>query len=275
MSFEIVLPGTNEKENSVKDLIISILIDNWPLTLKKVYNQIKKKYSVSVTYQAVHKAITELKEKKIVEKNNREYKLNINWIKNIKDFSEKLEESYKKERSCFETGNFSFDTVWELWPFFIDALKRDIFNAGNKSVCWIGNILINSQIGTEKEHNFYQEFFKKHRFIMVSKSSSLIDKIWKHYWEKMGVKVKVGVKMPINPTIDSFVIGDYVIQIFHTERESEIVKNLRKKVKKVSDIDMAKINDIYFKKFGKIHVVATKNTELASQLRSKVESLFK
>ena len=44
---------------SIKDIIIQILLEKYPLSLKEISTIIRKKRKVS--YQAVHKAITELK----------------------------------------------------------------------------------------------------------------------------------------------------------------------------------------------------------------------
>jgi len=273
MTLEFILPEMSGKRK-VKDLIVSILADEWPLTLKKIYNRVKK-YGKGASYQAVHKALNELIDKKVVEKNRREYKLNIKWIIDIKDFSEKLEKSYEEEKplSKIKKG-FSVNTIWELWPIFIEAFKKDIFNSNNKSICYIGHLVLNPQIGSEKQIEDYQELAKKYKFFMVATSHSLLNKIWKSYWEKLGVKVKIGAKINSNPSIDIFVVGNFIIQIFHPEKVIEKENKLREKVKKISDINMKDIHDIYFKKYGKIHVLVTENKELASKLREKVESLF-
>jgi len=275
MGVEIVLPEMGAKK-SVKDLVISILTDDWPLTLKRIYNQIKKRYAVSVTYQAVHKAINELKEKGVIKKEGKVYLIDKKWIENIKDFSEKLEKSYEEERplSKIKEG-FSVNTIWELWPIFIEAFKKDIFNSNNKSVCYVGHLVLNPQLGSEKQIEDYQELAKKYKFFMVATSHSLLNKIWKSYWEKLGVKVKIGAKLNSNPSIDIFVVGNFIIQIFHPEKIIEKENKLREKVKKVSDINIKDIHDIYFKNYGKIHVIAIKNKELSSQLRNEVELLFK
>lgn len=274
MTLEIILPETKESKG-IKDLIISILTNNYPLTLKKIHNQIKKKYVVRVSYQAVHKAVNELISKGIIEKKKKEYKLNIEWIRNIKDFCGKLEKNYKSKFSLKEPGNFTVNTIWELYLIFIDLFKSDIFKASNKSICFIGNIMLNPQIGSKKEIDDLKELSKKYKWFIISRNNSLLDRIWKTYWEKLGAKVKMGAKIFTNPSIDTFVVGDFIVQIFHNKKINENTRKFVKKVKKPSDIKIGSLHDLYFKNYGKIHVVTTKNEKLATLLRRKVEALFR
>ncbi len=91
------------KNKSTKDAIIEILSSEWPLSLKKIHNAIKKKYAISVTYQATHKAINELVDGGTLKKENREYQLSFNWINRIESFGKKLREDYLK-KDGFEAG---------------------------------------------------------------------------------------------------------------------------------------------------------------------------
>ncbi len=85
------------KNKSTKEAIIQILSSEWPLSLNKIHNKLKKKHSIGLTYQATHKSINELVEEKILHKEKKEYKLNIEWINNVEQFGKKLRESYIKK----------------------------------------------------------------------------------------------------------------------------------------------------------------------------------
>src|SRR3989344_1038038 len=73
-----------------KESIIKILSEKWPLTAKKIHNILKKDYSLSLTYQATHKSLTELTKNNILEKTKQGYSLNKEWIKNLEDVSKKI-----------------------------------------------------------------------------------------------------------------------------------------------------------------------------------------
>ena len=62
------------KKEAVKDLIILLLAEQWPLTARKIYYLVKK--SKTITYQAVHKTLQHLLREEIVardDKNKKEY----------------------------------------------------------------------------------------------------------------------------------------------------------------------------------------------------------
>ena len=83
----------NTNANS-KEKIIQLLSENWPLTGKEVYNRLMHEYSHEITYQGVHKALAELSEENIVEKNGSKYLLNHDWIDTNKKFFELMQERY-------------------------------------------------------------------------------------------------------------------------------------------------------------------------------------
>ena len=49
-----------ERESSTKEAIINILAENWPLTAKGLYFEIRSRKLFHVSYQAVHKTLNQL-----------------------------------------------------------------------------------------------------------------------------------------------------------------------------------------------------------------------
>ena len=92
------------KNKSTKRVIIDILSLEWPLSLNKIYSRLRGRYGAGITYQATHKAVKELTQEKILQKEKREYQLSIYWINNIENFGKKLKEDYlkKDQMSCIE-----------------------------------------------------------------------------------------------------------------------------------------------------------------------------
>ncbi len=83
----------NGKTKSLKENVILVLSRKWPLTAKRIYNEIKKETSVS--YQAVHKALKELAGENIIKEQGRQYQLNEAWIEQKRTFFENLFKYYK------------------------------------------------------------------------------------------------------------------------------------------------------------------------------------
>ncbi len=90
----VASPGCVNGGGKVKDAIVNVLGNEWPLSLKEIYFAVVRDYSLSVSQQAVHKALKKLVENKVLAKHERKYCLNLKWIREIKQFGTNLEEAY-------------------------------------------------------------------------------------------------------------------------------------------------------------------------------------
>ena len=93
----VISPGQVNGEGKVKDAIVNVLRNEWPLSLKEIYFAVIKNYSLNVSHQAVHKALKKLVENKVLVKQERRYCLNIAWIREIKQFGTSLEQAYQQQ----------------------------------------------------------------------------------------------------------------------------------------------------------------------------------
>ena len=132
MVFEIITPQLGKGKKSNKDLVISVLRDNYPLTLAKLTQSIKKLYHADVTFQGIRKAVNDLVDKKIIIKSDREYQLNKEWILELRDFIETLQESYFNKKSGVKDVQaigedikvYSFDNVIDLDVFWNRVINQ-------------------------------------------------------------------------------------------------------------------------------------------------------
>lgn len=86
-------------KNSVKDDIFTILGEEPRLSAKEIHARIKRK-GKNVTYQAVHKTLLHLAEQKVIDKENGKYRIQKNWIEQIKDHLTILEHQYQEKPSA-------------------------------------------------------------------------------------------------------------------------------------------------------------------------------
>ncbi len=107
----LILVGSTNRRKSVKFAIVEILSMEWPLSLKALHYLLSKKYALNVSYQAVHKAIKQLTENQIVEKDNRYYLLNMAWISKVKDFGKETELAYSSDTNFYKN---EFEVVASL-----------------------------------------------------------------------------------------------------------------------------------------------------------------
>src|SRR3989344_2091602 len=75
MTLSITLPLL-EKTSSVKDMAFSVLMHEFPLSLMKILNAVNKQYNKSFSFQAVRKAVLQLVEEGVLEKEGKEFSEN-------------------------------------------------------------------------------------------------------------------------------------------------------------------------------------------------------
>ncbi len=91
---ETLLWGLKKNSQQLKDIIIRVLSDTYPLTAKQLHKKITQSYRSGVSYQAVHQIANELVEQSILIKIKTEYMINIDWLNNLSDFAHCVKNFY-------------------------------------------------------------------------------------------------------------------------------------------------------------------------------------
>lgn len=86
-----------DKNSKLSDLILDTLNKNSNLTAKQIYYFIKNRFSITISYQAIHKTINDLVKKDILKKENKSYSINPIWLDFIESFVEKSREIKKND----------------------------------------------------------------------------------------------------------------------------------------------------------------------------------
>jgi predicted transcriptional regulator len=118
----LALPQLSGKSVSTRDQIISILSQEWPLTARALYAKVQKESDSALSYQAVHKALLNLEVEGIVERLGNGYQVNLEWVNNLKGFSDKILETYKLEKSSDFSGSKVVD-FYNPFDFFRGMLN--------------------------------------------------------------------------------------------------------------------------------------------------------
>jgi len=120
------------KKRNVREAIISVLGRKFPLSIKKIYNEINKEYKLGVTYQAVFKLIKEMAEENMLDKIEKEYQLNMGWIKDLENELSIIKKNYTGEKP-------KEDSMQKRTNKFVSKLGPEIKEyAGKDKVCIIG-----------------------------------------------------------------------------------------------------------------------------------------
>ncbi|MCK4550497.1 MAG: hypothetical protein KAT91_00940 [Candidatus Aenigmarchaeota archaeon] len=280
MVYENLLAGTQENM-STKDTIIYLLSIHWPLTARKIHNKMRKIYKTHITYQSVHKTLKSLEETGVLEKNNKEYQINIDWIRNIQQFATKLENTYVNKLQSFDwklieeskIKSIHFDNIANLDRFILlffektllDKKRKDITCCSYWTHAWWPIVL------NENNYSLLKKIINPSRFYMSFGAKSLAEIGCIKFFNKLGYPAKMGISMDVN--YEFVVFDDIAIQIYFPLELNKKIEKIHA-AKTVPDMDLNALSNIIFKQKYDITVIILKNKGIAEQLKSKVLENF-
>ena len=202
MAIEITTPSLGTAKKTTKDLVISTLMYDYPLTLAKITNSIKKKFHASVTFQGVRKAVNQLVENEVIKKTgekHKQYKLNKEWILKLRDFVEQMHESYYAKSSGIREVEaigedikvYTFDNLIDLDKFWDKLITKwfeaDKDNQKEKIYAQLSGHTwyVLGQLG---EETAILETIKKHNinFYIFANDNTFLDRWSKKYYNDLG-----------------------------------------------------------------------------------------
>ena len=284
MVFELVIPELGKKPKRVKDMIISILMDEYPLTAKKVFNVLKKRYGISITFQAVNKSVKILVSQGVLQKRGRDLSINRKWVFELRDFVETLQEKCFSERALpskiKDIGDvrvYRFDNLLDQDKFWCKLHDKWILEEGNKDKrpatwwgghCWwvVGQL--------DNEDKLVRQMVKyKTPMHWLSKGNAFLDKLASKYYVGKYLHYKYGDK-DSDRSVYIMAIGDYIFESTYPPNILKKLERFYKEVKTAKDMDLGKIMKI-LRQNADIRMTVMKNKVLADQLRENVLSRFK
>jgi len=282
MTVEIVLPEINSRKKNVKDLVFSVLLDCNPKTLTQLHREIKQKYNISVSFQAVLKAVNILYSEGILSKEGKFYSINKRWIFETRNFFDKIymeHFSVKKPMKKIEMGKdvtiytvsnlFELDRLWwDLLMNWAKNEKEDKRNVFRGSHCWW--LLLRLY-----EDFLLQEIFDQNKiktYNLISKNTPL-DKVSVKYHKSRGIfaKINTKIKEKINSDISSF--GAFLLKCEIPIFLYQKLEKIYIKSKSLQDLDLKEITDI-FNENTEIELRVIKDKFLADKVKEDVIGYF-
>ncbi|KYK24825.1 hypothetical protein AYK26_03010 [Euryarchaeota archaeon SM23-78] len=278
MSLTITIPELGKSKKSAKDLVISMLADEYPLTLAKLTNAIKRKFAASVTFQGVRRAVNHLVQDKVVEKKGKEYSLSKEWIWSLHDFAEKAQERYFSEtkvRDVQALGEdikiYTFDNLIDTDQFLNHLIGKWFEEEpGGTYLQKAGHAYF--MVGNLEEENRINELMKKLKvkFYTLVGGSSQLDKWAGNYFKNQGFYYK---SREGNTARYFAVYRDYVFQYETPLDLTKKIDAVCAKAKSFQDLDMVSLINLLKKKIG-VKVTVMRNSLMAEQLRNSILSYF-
>lgn len=250
---------------STRDLIIQTLIDDWPLSMRKIYMRVKKFRSAS--YHAVYKTVKQLVEEGILEEKDKEYLINKNWVKKIIDFGERLSSIYSR-KSSEGPNTFIFDSVAEADNYLMSLKSEE--NQKKIVQCrhlwWALFRPETAYLRMQKDKIYKNETY------VICKGNTVVDKWCAKFEKKIGKNVKLNVDCANN--CDVFVRGEMVIEVYYPKRLMKILNESYEAMKSIDRINVRNLLKNFYTRKSEVLVVLNKNRKISERIREETLASF-
>jgi hypothetical protein len=285
MTLTLTLPQLGEKA-STKDYVITVLGYDWPLSIKKIFNLIKKRYAYKSTYQAVFKAVGELLADGVIEKKQEGYQINLKWLKNLHGYTEVIETNYytkdrlqliegiKEARKEGSINILTFETFFDVEKYLYYLQKHYILATKAKEiVCVHHSHEWRPLFYLRAEYNWIKKLSGLgHKTYVLCAGHSLLDKWCADFYKSIGCSIKLGANCA--STCELMVFGDSVIQIFLPSTLREGMDKEFSRIKSMNNISLKALAENIFEKKTEIKVIINTDKEIAEQIRKETMKLF-
>ncbi|MBU2100289.1 hypothetical protein KKG83_03830 [Candidatus Micrarchaeota archaeon] len=265
------------KEESIRNKIIEVLSENWPLTAKQIYIKLQRNYGVSVSYQAVHKQLKQMIEEKMLSKKKTEYCINKEWIEKIQKNTELIAEKIKGnvkginfiEMNEGDSVNLSFNGILDLGWFLIDKIMKAP-NPEKKPGLSLWRFCY-SLVGLDEKHlTGFKEACEINDWHMLIEEENEADKMFGITLKEYGVKeIKYGIKGCATKLSDKMIIGDYIAEIIYSKGFRKLWEIQNRLPKQLAKLNLGKHIQLMRLPQPKMTVILTKNKKMAEEYRKE------
>lgn len=284
MTYKLTLPG-DSKNLQTKDMIISLLAQNYPLTAKQISNKIKKEFQHSVTFPAVYKAINQLIDEGVLSKEGQEIMIDKKWIKKTKTFIDNLQKKYLtevKEKKGSAIGEdiqvYYMDNLIDLDKFWIEIFEEWFENPKLKDdhliqLCGHAWYIL-GQLENEEDclNNIKKHKLKFHTLV---DSDTFLDQWSSKYYLEKGFFYTTKKKSEIKHHKHYYIIyDDMIMETTYPDKLAEDLDKIYKKAKRIEDLDLKEMIKI-LKRKENLKITVMKNKHLADQLKKNILSHWK
>lgn len=270
---------------SIRNNIIKMLSEQHPLSAKEIFEIIIINQK-NASYPAVYKTLKMLTREKKLVKHNRKFSLNLDWIKEMKSFSEKVEENYTHKLSNLpsldkfeqhKTHTFKFINLAEAEEYRKRLQTEYISDKRIFPYCAIYNHLRSPVIQTGKSITTIQTVVQRriNSYLAVAADTPIDRWCAKFYSVNKTISVKLGLIIPTARLCETMVLGDVIIQTFIPENIQTYMDYVYKKAKKVDDINIYEFYEKAYKTPSKPKVVVIRNDQIANHIRVQIMNYFR
>jgi hypothetical protein len=280
MAPAFVLPFENK--DSVKNIVFSILVSDYPLKTIELTNYVRRRYGKLVSFQAVRKAALELVDDGVIVKEKGRFSISKQWVLEGKRTFDSLYADLSKEKNAPKaiqsiTGDvsvFSFDSVNEMMKFWQelidDWLKK--FRSGDYAVnCYQAAHVWEVLLHLEKEEKIMGQMKRKGitPYALI-KSDTRLDRNVERFYRKIGVKTRI--KKSAARSDKGYYVGTYGDLVINATYPAQVVRELDRFFSTNTSLVGLDISELLriVKQDVPVKLTVIKNLELAKQINGSI-----
>jgi predicted transcriptional regulator len=279
---DIPFTGGNQR---VRDHILVILSEDFPLTPKALFTRVSKQ-GKEVSYQAVHKTIKQMVEKKILLKTDKGYRIAPEWVQHAKEYIQLLEKTFQHTPSVKKVLDqlpkpitLHFTRYSELCVFVAQLLVE--YREMKKMRMPHYVILWHIWWPLKFDFSMWELFNKMDdqnpdNRVVVS-NDTRYDKLLGKYYRLSNSADRLIVGLPLSERVeeDIMVRGDLVIQVRYSDETRKELHRIFTRIRSL--IDLFHIYFIQGKQDGPFNITVSisENPGMARLVRDKVKGYFK
>jgi hypothetical protein len=268
------------RPEGTKEFVFQILLTEFPLTVSELTVKIKDRFHVTLTYQAVRKAVSALVTAQVLLKQDKTYSINKNWLLQTKATIDELLLCYERgaaghtfnenlatqgystytARTLFELDNFWGETLLDLSKEY-DPKETNCIHA-----CWHYAWWMVINLG--QETNLFRTIQKRgyHVYQRIFSDTPLNRWAAKIY-NDIGVKTTISKGPKLDEQIAYNFIGDHVIQAHVSESALVKIRDIFRRCTSIQELKSTAITELAHDE-QRITFTVFKNAEIAHQLKS-------
>jgi|GEM_PF-1411731 len=260
--------------SSTKSTILQVLTEKQDLTLKELNFEVNKYLKKPITYQALHKAVTEMLTDEILLKIGKKIGINPAWTEKIVSLTNTLKNSHEESRTTQSKPSaqeYTFESFLDVAKFMCKYLAEMKVDKSSVGVCIWRHAWPLFGVN-KKDYEYLGTILRDNQFYDLIKSKTPLDKTFAKTFETLGKKVIVGSKL--TSPCDIFVKGDTIVKIFFTNEFEQMFDKLFKQHISIEELPINKLIEEFVVKKTSIKLLAFKDCEYANKLRKEALTEF-
>ena len=275
----MIVKTIDSETKSAKSLVIQILSEEKNLSIRQIFE--KTNCSYSNLYKALDILITQGK----IEKKDGRFSLNLDWVKELGRFSEKVQKIYSQKiaisltslKEDHEVKSLRFDNLAQaddcrkrLQIEYIRSKRKHpyigIYNHLRSPI--IDPELSLRILETLKENN-------THAYLAIASNTKMDRWCARFYMRNPIVSIKTGLSLPSSESCETMILGNVIVQMTIPNEINDYIEKIYSFSRSIDDINPTDFYERVYKTKSEIKIVILKNKIVSEYMRNKVMNSIK